>query len=901
MVHDDFVPDEAPAAPRNLRVELAGDIRTAEAKYGLPKGLLSRMIQTESNWSPDAVSPKGATGILQFMPATAQGLQIDPRDPKQAIDGAGRMLARLNRQYGGDWPKTLAAYNWGEGNVAKHGMEKMPQETRNYLTNNIPDMGHGVKMPAAPAVEDDFVADDFTADKEPPVQTLADLQAKREALAKRVKRARDLVAEAEKNDLPEEAIAPLRKDLADLTAEMKRTGVGEVGRNVGAFIGSIGGGLVGVSGGVPGVVVGGMLGAGAGSAMGSAYDLYRARQNANVISEEDARDMILKGAITDAVFDGAGSLLFLGGGRVFKILSKDPKVLGALRKLVLRDSINAGANTARAMGDAAAKEMADRASTVPATRLSKEVMDAQASEKAVRELTKRTGGEVPTTGQITGTAGRMETVARALRPEQFEAQRKVLQNAANQMHGDIVNPSVQPSAKQFGTKIVDMLEGTEKAVKAANRDAFDAADNAGFTVNAKPMADAMEALLARDKRSAGGVLSDGERGELVATLKSLHENLMGDVQRGLTSAAGPNASQAFRQFVEAGQINPGSIQQVLQANAQLHGQLLQPGEVRVLGDALRRIANREYTFGAEGALDKSGGLKQAMRKLEKKGELGPEFKKQVGDFVNLLEGQYEAEAKRTAKGTKVYNDLIAARKNYREMADTVFDDEMKRALRSRPEEVGRLIWAKGHVSGPEQLQRAMQLAKRNGLMTDADIAKTNADVLRGFLQGAVPDAASAAKWTETLAKDPAKRESFELLTKQTGTQQLAEAMRVMEQAARIAQRGSPEQVGLGQVAGLASRAHAGTLGIGLTTGAFSLPLLGLGMAVHPLTSAYATAITQGNKGIYRDLLLLNKAVGSGRLSKAALGPLRAAYGRVSKWAADEGIDLFIDMTNPAEE
>ena len=894
MVQDDFVPDEAPAAPRNLRVELAGDVRTAEAKYGLPEGLLSRMIQTESNWQPDAVSPKGAVGLLQFMPATAQGLQIDPRDPKQAIDGAGRMLARLNRQYDGDWSKTLAAYNWGEGNLATHGLDKMPAETRNYLTKNLPGERQGT-MPPAPAVEDDF-----TADKEPPVQTLADLQAKREALAKRVKRARDLVAEAEANDLPEEAIAPLRKDLADLTAEMKRTGVGEVGRNVGAFVGSVGGGIAGAPGGIPGVIAGGMLGAGAGSAMGSAYDLHRARQNANVISEEDARDMILKGAITDAVFDGAGSLLFLGGGRAFKILSKDPKVLGALRKLTLRDSTNAAANTAREMGDAAAAELADRESTVPAQRLTKEVSESQAREKAVRELVKRTGGEIPTEGQITGTAGRAESVARTLRPEQFEAQRKVLQDAANQMHGEIVNPSVQPTSKEFGSKVVDLLEGTERAVKDANRGAFEAADNAGFTVNAKPMADAMEALLARDRRAAGGVLSNGERSELVNTLKALHENMLEDVQRRLTKLAGPGSSPAFQRMMAEG-VDVNRMQQALAANAQLNGQLLSRGEVLAIGDAIRTIANREYKFGAEGALDKSGGLKKAMRELDKKGELGPEFRKQVGDFVNLLEGQYEAEAKRTAAGTKVYNDLITARKNYSEMAETVFDDEMKRALRSRPEEVGKLIWAKGHVSGPEQLQRAMQLAKRNGLMTDADIAKTNADVLRGFLQSAVPDAAAAAKWTETLAKDPAKRESFALLTKQTGTKELAEAMRVMEQAAQIAQRGSPEQVGLGSVAGLASRAHAGTLGVGLTTGAFSVPLLGVGFLAQPLTTAYVTAITQGNKGIYRDLLLLNKAVAHGRLSKAALGPLRAAHGRVAKWAADEGIDLFIDITNPAEE
>lgn len=112
----------------------------AELKYGLPNGLLSRVAYQESRYDKDALSPAGAIGLMQFMPATAAEFKIDPRDPFQSIDAAGRYLSRLYTMFG-TWAMALAAYNWGPGNMrkhlAKHGklnIAAIPEETRKYLS-----------------------------------------------------------------------------------------------------------------------------------------------------------------------------------------------------------------------------------------------------------------------------------------------------------------------------------------------------------------------------------------------------------------------------------------------------------------------------------------------------------------------------------------------------------------------------------------------------------------------------------------------------------------------------------------------------------------------------------------------------------------------------------------------
>jgi hypothetical protein len=104
-----------------------------EKKYQLPNGLLNAVMMAESAGDPNAVSPAGAQGLFQFMPDTAKAYEIDPFDPNQAAEGAARMYSDLSKQFDGDLHKMLAAYNWGSGNVERKGMDRMPEETRNYI------------------------------------------------------------------------------------------------------------------------------------------------------------------------------------------------------------------------------------------------------------------------------------------------------------------------------------------------------------------------------------------------------------------------------------------------------------------------------------------------------------------------------------------------------------------------------------------------------------------------------------------------------------------------------------------------------------------------------------------------------------------------------------------------
>lgn len=118
-------------------------IESAEAKHGLPAGLLSRLLYQESRYRTDIItgatrSRVGALGIAQFMPATAAEMGIDPLDPAQAIDGAAKYLRRLHDNFK-DWSLALAAYNFGWGNVERG--RAWPAETIAYVSEISTDVG----------------------------------------------------------------------------------------------------------------------------------------------------------------------------------------------------------------------------------------------------------------------------------------------------------------------------------------------------------------------------------------------------------------------------------------------------------------------------------------------------------------------------------------------------------------------------------------------------------------------------------------------------------------------------------------------------------------------------------------------------------------------------------------
>lgn len=110
-------------------------ITAAATKYGIPTAILSALLKQESGFQPNVVSSAGAQGIAQFMPGTASSYGINPFDPRQAIDAAGKYLRSSLNTFGGDISKALASYNAGVGAVQQYNGVPPYAETQNYVKN----------------------------------------------------------------------------------------------------------------------------------------------------------------------------------------------------------------------------------------------------------------------------------------------------------------------------------------------------------------------------------------------------------------------------------------------------------------------------------------------------------------------------------------------------------------------------------------------------------------------------------------------------------------------------------------------------------------------------------------------------------------------------------------------
>jgi soluble lytic murein transglycosylase-like protein len=125
-----------PAGPSELPggTPFGAEITGAAKRHGLDPALLAGLVKQESGFNPGAVSPAGARGLTQLMPATAAGLGVtDPTDPAQALEGGAKYLREQLDRFGGDVARALAAYNAGPGAVQRFGGVPPYAETQNYV------------------------------------------------------------------------------------------------------------------------------------------------------------------------------------------------------------------------------------------------------------------------------------------------------------------------------------------------------------------------------------------------------------------------------------------------------------------------------------------------------------------------------------------------------------------------------------------------------------------------------------------------------------------------------------------------------------------------------------------------------------------------------------------------
>lgn len=143
---DAALADDAAQEPRKLQAFSSPDAARRELLVDLPYGsqiwrvsqrhrvdglLVAAIVSAESGFVPDAVSPKGAVGLMQILPSTGAG--TDLLDPYANLDAGSRYLARLLREFDGDLELAVAAYNAGPAAVARFGGVPPYSETRRYV------------------------------------------------------------------------------------------------------------------------------------------------------------------------------------------------------------------------------------------------------------------------------------------------------------------------------------------------------------------------------------------------------------------------------------------------------------------------------------------------------------------------------------------------------------------------------------------------------------------------------------------------------------------------------------------------------------------------------------------------------------------------------------------------
>ena len=127
---------ESPSPPQTMKTPHSYEelIHNAAEQNGIAAPLIKAIIKAESNFNPQAVSKKGALGLMQIMPANLASLNVrDPFDPRQNIMGGTRYFKQMMNRFGGKLTLAIAAYNAGPEQVERYQRIPPIRETENYV------------------------------------------------------------------------------------------------------------------------------------------------------------------------------------------------------------------------------------------------------------------------------------------------------------------------------------------------------------------------------------------------------------------------------------------------------------------------------------------------------------------------------------------------------------------------------------------------------------------------------------------------------------------------------------------------------------------------------------------------------------------------------------------------
>lgn len=129
-------------------------IDRAAAEFALSPDLIAAIIRQESGFNQSAISPRGAIGLMQLMPATARELGVDPHNPEQNIYGGAAYLRQQLDRFDGQLDLAMAAYNAGAGAVNRYGGVPPYRETRTYIDKNLDSLAKAMPNEAKASVSE---------------------------------------------------------------------------------------------------------------------------------------------------------------------------------------------------------------------------------------------------------------------------------------------------------------------------------------------------------------------------------------------------------------------------------------------------------------------------------------------------------------------------------------------------------------------------------------------------------------------------------------------------------------------------------------------------------------------------------------------------------------------------